>query len=142
MTNPAARGEGTTARPLGPGWWVRALARHERPAAAGETLAPAVQDDGAAAEDRAVRERAITEAAATGGGPGPPAAVPDHVSASEDAGPRPDWCGFVEQAVAAARPPERLPDTDSWREAFAVPFRPFLALVRDRLTDAAGRLDP
>ncbi|MDN3356445.1 type 2 lanthipeptide synthetase LanM family protein [Actinomadura sp. DC4] len=96
MTQPARQGERTAARLPGPDWWVRALARHERP----DTAAP---DAGLA---------------------------------------RPAWCDFAEQAVAAALPPEKLPDTDAWDEAFAVPFRPFLALVRDRLTTAAGPLTP
>ncbi|WP_424533420.1 type 2 lanthipeptide synthetase LanM family protein [Sphaerisporangium viridialbum] len=64
----------------------------------------------------------------------PEAAVP-----GDGAAVRPAWCDFVEQAVATALPPGEPPDTDEWHEAFAVPFRPFLALVRDRLTDAAGR---
>lgn len=57
--------------------------------------------------------------------------------------PRPAWCDFAERAVATAQAPEDLPDTNEWHVAFAVPFRPFLALVRDRLDDAARRhLDP
>lgn len=104
MTQRATRGEDTAAQLLGPGWWTRALARHERAGAAPELIA---------------EESAASECGA--------------------AGPRPGWCDLVEQAVAAARPPERLPETDLWQEAFTVPFRPFLELVRDRLTDAAGR---
>jgi type 2 lantibiotic biosynthesis protein LanM len=52
---------------------------------------------------------------------------------------RPAWCDLVEEAVATAVPPESLPETNAWHEALAVPFRPFLALVGDRLVDAAER---
>lgn len=80
---------------LRPGWWVRALARHERSAM-----------------------------------PSPVGGAPAF---------RPTWCGIAEQAVARAVVPDELPDTDSWQEAFAVPLRPMLTLVRDRMTAAAER---
>jgi type 2 lantibiotic biosynthesis protein LanM len=54
---------------------------------------------------------------------------------------RPEWAGIVEQAVAAAVPavPQAL---DSWPDAFAVPFQPFLAYVRNRLIDEARQYLP
>ncbi|HEY1618875.1 MAG TPA: type 2 lanthipeptide synthetase LanM family protein [Streptosporangiaceae bacterium] len=53
----------------------------------------------------------------------------------------PDWAVAVEEAVAlaaarGARPPGA---TDSWAEAFAVPFRPFLAAAGERLLAGGGR---
>jgi hypothetical protein len=51
----------------------------------------------------------------------------------------PAWARIVEQAVATAAAPEALPAVDSWPEAFAVPLRPFLTGVRDRLADGARR---
>lgn len=47
----------------------------------------------------------------------------------------PAWAGVVERAVASATVPGELPATDSWQTAFAVPFRPFADLVRDRIAD-------
>jgi type 2 lantibiotic biosynthesis protein LanM len=55
------------------------------------------------------------------------------------AGPRPAWCVVAEQAVALAAPPVALPDTDSWREAFAVPLRPFVLLAQRQFAAAAQR---
>lgn len=56
---------------------------------------------------------------------------------------RPAWAGLVEQAVAAAEPPDAPPPMGSWAEAFAVPLRPFVAVARDRLADdARAQLPP
>ncbi len=54
----------------------------------------------------------------------------------------PAWVGIVEHAVATAAAPEVLPPADSWPEAFAVPLRPFLTGVRDRVADGARRYLP
>jgi type 2 lantibiotic biosynthesis protein LanM len=83
-----------TGSQLAPGWWVPALARHERPG--GTTTGNA------------------TDA-------------------------RPAWCAVAEQAVALAAPPAQLPDTDSWREAFAVPLRPFALLTQRQVAAAAAQ---
>jgi type 2 lantibiotic biosynthesis protein LanM len=72
----------------------------------------------------------------------PAAAWPDPdwwrpaVASGELAGPgRPAWVDVTERAAAAAVPPRDVP-MGSWPEAFAVPFRSFTELTRDRL--AAG----
>ncbi|MFC4590860.1 type 2 lanthipeptide synthetase LanM family protein [Sphaerisporangium corydalis] len=60
-------------------------------------------------------------------------------AAHGDTAARPAWCDFVERAVTMTMPPAGPTGTDAWHEAFAVPFRPLLALVRDRLAEAARR---
>src|SRR5215469_7275247 len=54
---------------------------------------------------------------------------------------RPAWAGVVEEAVAAAAPPAG-PSPEDWPELLAIPLRPFLAGVRDRVAAAAGQLAP
>ncbi|HEV2452240.1 MAG TPA: type 2 lanthipeptide synthetase LanM family protein [Streptosporangiaceae bacterium] len=90
------------------GWWVPALAQHER----GDSSEPGagVPPPG----DTLVEP---------GGGHGPPSPPP--------------WAGFVEQAIATAAPPDIPPPLEDWQEAFAVPFWPFLRLARDRLVEGA-----
>jgi type 2 lantibiotic biosynthesis protein LanM len=55
---------------------------------------------------------------------------------------RPDWVNAAEQAVADAAPLGALPPLDSWPDAFALPFRPFAATVRDALIESAVRYLP
>ncbi|HEY3954525.1 MAG TPA: type 2 lanthipeptide synthetase LanM [Streptosporangiaceae bacterium] len=71
--------------------------------------------------------------------PRPGASGPDWwrpALATGDPATRPGWAGLAEQAIAAAVPPPGPLPLDSWPQAFAVPFRPFSVLARDRL--AAG----
>jgi type 2 lantibiotic biosynthesis protein LanM len=123
MEEPRAQQTGSE---LAPGWWVPALARHERPT--GTTPGKTTSGNAAAGH-------------ATAG----------HATAGHAADARPAWCAVAEQAVALAAAPAELPDTDSWREAFAVPLRPFALLTQRQVaaaaiqhlglgTDAAGSL--
>jgi hypothetical protein len=117
-------------------WWVRALAAYERPGA----------PEAATAADGPQPIRPGwgrgTPAAASGHG-SQPGLEPGTPGAGNGWPARPGWAAVVEQAIAAAQPPQVLPSVDTWQDAFAIPMRPFLTGARDGLVAAArGCLSP
>ncbi|WP_133901946.1 type 2 lanthipeptide synthetase LanM [Actinophytocola oryzae] len=120
-----------------PHWWAAGVALHERLAGPAPIPSPSVQAEHRLAAWRASQGASVFARRLTATGMDESrllallAETPEEVTARLA---RPEWVDAVDSAVRRADTPAEV-DADTWREAFAVPLRPFVDGAVERVLE-------